>query len=468
MISLYTNIRTKAQRMLSAEVLVSLSYLVSCRAARAEDRVDVKTLYYVEDGDRMSVFAPSVLVEKEISATTKIHVEGIYNIISGMSPTGAPAQSQTITTRIPQYTPVTTTTVTPSATVTVYRDDDDHDEHEDDHDGFIRTIPAAFYAGAAGATPVAAPAPAPAVTTTAATPVSTSQSAGNATYQEVINQTTETRVPTAKADDTRIGFNIGLVKQHGRHTVDTTFSYSDESDYTSYGISISDAIDFNQKNTTLTLGLGLNMDEVSGYFLNGSESKDTVDVMVGISQLLDRKTLLKANLTLGQLSGYLTDPYKVVELNGAIVGEKRPDSKSKEIIYVSLTRYIESLGASVEGGFRYYNDDFGISSQTITLAWFQELGEHWMIRPYTRFYSQSAADFYDVRFTGSPENYSSDYRVSELDATGYGLQFIWHPKENISLDLAIDRYSQKGKDGVTWSDVYPSATSYILGVRWWF
>lgn len=446
-------IKQRSQRLLSAEILISLSYLVSLRSARAEDRVDVKTLYYSEDGDRMSVFAPSILIEKDLSTTSKIHVEGIYNIISGMSPTGAPAQTRTVS------APVTVNTYTNDD-----HDDDREDNHDREHSGFIRTVPVGFFAGASGPTPKASPAPAPAAIRSTQTPIN-SQTTGNTA---AVSSSTETTLPTANADDTRIGFNIGWVKQLGHHTIDSTFSYSDESDYTSFGVSFSDAIDFNQKNTTLTLGVGLMMDEVSGYYLNGSESKDTVDFIVGISQLLDRKTLLKANLMLGQISGYMTDPYKVVELNGAIVGEKRPDSKQKQIIYLSLTRYLESLGSSVEGGFRFYSDDFGISSQTLSLAWFQELGEHWMIKPYTRYYQQDAADFYAVRFTGSSENYSSDYRLSELDSTGYGLQFIWHPKEQISLDFTIDRYSQRGRDGITWSEAYPSATSYILGARWWF
>jgi hypothetical protein len=103
--------------------------------------------------------------------------------------------------------------------------------------------------------------------------------------------------------------------------------------------------------------------------------------------------------------------------------------------------------------YRYYNDSFGIQAHTLGLAWYQKLGEHLILRPAIRYYIQGAADFYDLRFEGAPDVYSSDYRVSEFSSLGYGVKLIWRPVDRFSLDVAVDRYVQEGLDGVTADDM---------------
>ena len=156
-----------------------------------------------------------------------------------------------------------------------------------------------------------------------------------------------------------------------------------------------------------------------------------------------------------------------MELNGQLVGERRPEEKSKQILYLAFTHYFEGPGASAELSYRNYRDTFGINANTWTLAWYQKLGQHFVLRPMLRVYQQGAADFYAVRFSGTPEFYSSDYRLSELRSLGYGLKLIWTPNQRLSFDAAVERYEQKGLDGETALDAYPSATVVMLGMRLW-
>jgi hypothetical protein len=269
-------------------------------------------------------------------------------------------------------------------------------------------------------------------------------------------------------DDTRYGLNLEVGSRLGRHTPAVQLSYSVETDYLSAGLALRDAMDFNQKNTTLLLGAALTYDLIQPVTDAPDETKITVDAMVGVSQVLDRRTLLSANLTLSHVEGFLSDPYKVVELNGVLVPELRPDSKDKQIVYVSLTRFVELLRGSAEGSYRYYRDSFGIDAHTLSLAWHQRLGRHFVLRPMVRYYVQSEADFYGVRFTGTPEYYSADYRVSALTALSYGLKFVWMPTERLSFDVSFDRYAQSGSDSETPDAVYPSANVIMGGARLWF
>ena len=72
-------------------VLVLVLYMTPLKRARAEERLDFKTMLYQEDDDRMRIIAPTFLYEHDLSPTLTIKLEGIYNSISGASPTGAPA-----------------------------------------------------------------------------------------------------------------------------------------------------------------------------------------------------------------------------------------------------------------------------------------------------------------------------------------------------------------------------------------
>jgi hypothetical protein len=68
--------------------------------------------------------------------------------------------------------------------------------------------------------------------------------------------------------DERFAGNLDTAIRYGRHTTTPQVSYSYESDYESIGLALNHAIDFNQRNTTLLLGVARNFDRVKGYYQN--------------------------------------------------------------------------------------------------------------------------------------------------------------------------------------------------------
>lgn len=461
-------------------ILTAILYFVPLRRIVADERLDFKTLYYEEDNDRMRIIAPTVAFEKELSPDMTIRLEGIFNSISGASPTGAPPSPQIITqtTTTPNPTPSPSPSPSPGGGG---GGEPDEDEESDDEIGdrmlssiaypvltknFLPTgiFPKRYFPYKAGATPAPTPAPSP---SPAPSPGGGGNSGGS-TSQTTTTVVPGTIVPKANVDDTRWGLNMELSKRFEQHTLSAMLSLSLESDYQSQGIALKDAIDFNNKNTTLLLGVAGNYDLVDSPYVSSTQDKQTYDFMVGLTQLLDRNTFITLNYSLGFAQGFLNDPYKVTELNGIIVPEHRPDQRDKQIVYLGLNHYFVPLRGAAELGFRRYDDSFGVGADTISLAWFQKIGDHWMLRPSLRWYDQNAADFYDVQFTGTPIDYSSDYRISALQSTCYGLKVIWMPTDKLNLDLSVERYAQKGTDGVTPEDAYPSATIIMAGIHLWF
>lgn len=281
-------------------------------------------------------------------------------------------------------------------------------------------------------------------------------------------------LPTVHMEDTRHAGNIGFDVTAGRHMLTPEFAYSTESDYESYGISLSDAIEFNQKNTTLRYGASHNFDRVlDNVGSRHYHAKDATEVFLGVSQLLSPKTILSANFTYGNEYGYLNDPYRIAtfDLVGFAYPEQRPGHKSKEVFLTSLTQAITPLHASIEGSYRFYHDSFGIYGHTLGVTWKQWLGKHVMIEPLFRFYEQSSASFYATSFPGlSPSGgfYSADYRLSRLYSLDYGVRATIVATDFLRFNVGYQRYEMFGLDSKTDSRMYPAAHIVSAGLQLWF
>ena len=294
-------------------------------------------------------------------------------------------------------------------------------------------------------------------------------------------------VPVVQTRDVRRGGNLAFDVKLGRHTLAPLVAYSKENDYESKGIALSDAIEFNNKNTILNLGVSHDFDRVRDNSLLNYQKKDTTDGLIGITQLLSPRTYLTANFTYGVSDGYLNDPYKAISFAGWIpyLGfplttpgtDTRPDHRERQVLLLSLTHFFDKLNGSGEVAYRFGHDSFGIFSHTATLNWHQKIGKHLIISPTFRFYEQTAADFYTVTVPGFAPNdgdptrskyYSADHRLSHLMSFTYGVQASVIIKDQIFLDFGYHRYEMYGLDNTTAASAYPQADIYTIGVRFFF
>ncbi len=294
------------------------------------------------------------------------------------------------------------------------------------------------------------------------------------------------QVPLSKLTERRKAWNAALSQQFQRVNVAVGVANSRESDYVSNGWSLNTLTDFNQKNTTLLVGVAGTDDDIRVFYQTERAKKRTNDVVVGVTQLLDPQTSLTFNVTWGRQRGYLADPYKLVQkeveiLPGLLLtrtfGENRPAEREKWIALAVMNRAFPALHGAVEASYRYYHDTYGTDAHTLDLSWFQQLGDKVILRPGFRFYDQSAANFYYYRLDGTPilpdsgpprangPFYSSDYRLSQLQTYTVGLKAIWNITDAWQVDAAYERYDMRGKDGVTPQSAYARANIITLGAR---
>jgi len=297
-------------------------------------------------------------------------------------------------------------------------------------------------------------------------------------------------VPLASLEDERTAGSVEVSEQWGRAGITVGYARSTESDYASDGVSLNTVIDFNEKATLLRLGVAGTADEIRVFFTDERQDKRTYDLLVGVTQVINARTTLTANLTHGRAEGYLTDPYKIIRrkteiLPGVVLPltfpENRPGEREKWIGYVAFNRAWPEVGAggALEASYRLYHDSFGVDSHTVAFGWLQKVREGRVtVHPQARVYRQSAADFYrvtldDVAFvpTAQPNPagpfYAADWRLAELETLTVGVAVTWNVRDWLSVDATYDRYVMRGRDGVTSAQAFPDANVFTLGVRLW-
>lgn len=293
------------------------------------------------------------------------------------------------------------------------------------------------------------------------------------------------QVPLTEIHTLRKAWNGDYSEQLQRINIDVAFAESRESDYVSWGWSVTTLTDFNEKNTTLRAGLAGTDDRVEVIFEPAYLPKHTQDAIVGITQLLDPATFVTLNVSLGQSTGYLSEPYKTVEKAIEILphiyldeafGENSPNMRDRKSLYASLNRSFSRVHGAVEASYRFYSDSYGVVSHTLQVEWLQHIGARLLLAPLFRFYAQTAARFYyyDLDNTpiiparvpmGTAPYYSSDFRLSAEDSTGYGLKATWMASNWVHLDASFEQYALRGTDGVTPASAYPHAGISTFGIR---
>jgi hypothetical protein len=292
-------------------------------------------------------------------------------------------------------------------------------------------------------------------------------------------------LPTSEIEDRRKAWQLDASRSFGPTNLALGYANSRENDYVSNGWSVNTRTDFNQKNTTLLLGVAGTRDKVQVFFQRQRERKRSTDFIVGVTQLLNPETSLNLDFGYGRSSGYLSDPYKLIEehvdLGGGLVllrtfGENRPREREKWTAFLSVNHALTALNAAVEGSYRYYHDSFGIDAHTLSLEWFQKFfGDRVVVRPSLRFHQQDAADFYRLTLDGTgyvpgpvpnPAGpfYSADFRLSRMRTTTIGLKVVLNAVPGrLAFDAGFDRYLMRGRDGVTPGAAYVDADNFSLG-----
>ncbi|MEE3300159.1 MAG: DUF3570 domain-containing protein [Pseudomonadota bacterium] len=224
--------------------------------------------------------------------------------------------------------------------------------------------------------------------------------------------------------DRRSEFSIGTKYYLFNGSVGGNIGYSEEDDYRSSYFGLTGERHFNNEMTTVSLDFSYSSDaifptdaEVFNRVIN--EDKRSTSAIISVSQIISQVSSFQIALGLTEQSGFLSDPYKLKDI--------RPDNRTQIALTNSYRHFFINANAAWHVNYRYYHDDFGISSHTFDMRWYQNLRQSIQLVPSVRFYSQSAASFFtnvDNFVKPADEYQSSDHRLSAFGAFSGGLSFV--------------------------------------------
>ncbi len=432
------------------------------RAQAQEDTTGYRHEWYQEDKDRIKVETDTFNIDLALGPQVRATGQLVFDSISGATPTGAPPQAQW---PFPKFNDLYQSAYQQAFTSHFL------DASNFNYQNFVVTGLETLQAMTNRILPQ--------VQADAGRDATNSATSSFHSLTNSPNFRNKT-VPLTQMHEFRTAFALGLPVTFKRQEVTPAIAYSAESDYVSRGVSFNDAFYFNNKNTTLNLGWSGNFDIVRDENLVW-EHKSTHDFLAGVTQLLTPKSYVTANVTFGTEEGYLSDPYRGVMAaanffqtnpdDAALLPEKRPRHRSREIIYLGYNQFIDPLNGGAEVSYRFFHDSWDINAHTIDLRWNQKVGKRLVLSPMFRYYYQTAASFYYVLvpdFNRLPDAYSADYRLSEFNTFSLGLRATYRIQKHLSLDAGYMRYVMRGLDNMTSQSAYPSANVFTIGLRGWF
>ena len=233
--------------------------------------------------------------------------------------------------------------------------------------------------------------------------------------------------------------------------------FSSEYDYLSIGFGGSYTRLFNEKNTELSLSGRVFLDKWnavypielrSGFFDNritgngtynpnfsefDKENRNSYTLSLSFSQILGKKLQGVLSVDFVSQNGLLSTPFQRVyfgDLQDFFIDdfqladdvEHLPDNRLKIPFGGRLNYYLNDL-VVLRTYYRFYWDDWGITSHTASLEVPLKVTDKFTVYPTYRYYTQTAADYFYPKeeALSTYEFYTSDYDLSKYDSHQYGL-----------------------------------------------
>ena len=228
---------------------------------------------------------------------------------------------------------------------------------------------------------------------------------------------------------------------------------SAEYDYFSLGFGGSYTRLFNEKNTEVSISGQVYLDswnsqypiELRGGFTGAApgyspnftpfedEGRNSYSLSLSISQILSKRLQGSIALDVVLQDGLLSTPFQRVyfgdvddffleDFQLADDIERLPDTRFKIPLGLRLNYYLNDF-AILRTYYRFYYDDWGITSNTANLEIPLKLNDKFTVYPNYRYYSQTAADYFfeKEQAVSTLDFYTSDFDLSKYTANQYGI-----------------------------------------------
>lgn len=218
----------------------------------------------------------------------------------------------------------------------------------------------------------------------------------------------------------------------------------------------------------------------TAFSFHENKNRNSFALSLSFSQVINTKMQISLFVDVLQQQGLLSTPYQRVyfaDVDNSFINEfhladdieRLPDTRFKVPIGARWNYYLNEKFV-LRTYYRYYTDNWGLSSHTASIELPYKITDRFTIFPIYRYYTQSESDYfapYDEHLS-TEEFYTSDYDLSTFDAHQYGFgvnytdiftgSHIW--KFGLkNIDLRYNHYSRS--DGLE-ADILSLGMKFIM------
>ena len=202
---------------------------------------------------------------------------------------------------------------------------------------------------------------------------------------------------------------------------------SSEVDYVGQQLTVSHNRDFDEQRLNLSAGVSYGWDAIKPLADDDTQGspdhKNTVHFNAVATRVLSPVMVLRVGFEYNIVDGLQHNPYRNVYAGGTNVAERHPDQRHRCDAFAKLNRYMGNR-SSLKVHYRFYNDDWGISSHEAGTQLSQHVTRGLFATYQYRFYTQTPARFQREEYetTSGVDGYlTGDYRMSDLDSHLFGV-----------------------------------------------
>ena len=262
----------------------------------------------------------------------------------------------------------------------------------------------------------------------------------------------DVELSASEYEEERTETSLGIDYLNNKSLVSFAVSKSEENDYEAESFHFNVTQDFFGDLSTLSLGYSRGADRV--FRNDDSELNETVDrhhFRFGLTQVITRNIILSANYEGISDEGFLNNPYRQVRFidpadpnNFRLESEIYPRTRTSDALAVGSMIYLP-YRASLKVRARYFTDDWGIDASTAEIGYKHPFKEHWLFEARYRYYTQSAADFYNDLF---PRADFQDFKARDKELStfsshsiGTTVSYTWQLKNVKFIEKASANFS---------------------------
>lgn len=249
------------------------------------------------------------------------------------------------------------------------------------------------------------------------------------------------------ANNHRTYLDASYQRKYGDYKVEVGGEISRENFYAADTLSATVSRDLNKGNTTVAGGYSFSFNRPQLHPTQDVEHQVSQEAFVTLTQTLAKGTVVQMTYDFSRISGYQSNPFLRVPVNGIMVVGNAPDIRNRQTISLRLRQALPA-DTYLEADYRRYWDSWAVDSNTLALGLSHYFVPSFLAGVSYRRYDQTGAFFYEPSYAGNPEYFTADFRLAPFTSGLYGGHVTYTPNEGLlgifpghtGLDIRYERY----------------------------